>query len=101
MRNEELPMNINLNVNAGNDGFGHMVPPTLQGMIDQHREVMVHAGFELFGKPILIPEHDAYPGSYQVWWPIQHEDATMQWVFVGTDGVAVYKDFLPLAEDMV
>lgn len=91
-------MNINLGTHVGdedaNDG------PNVQSDIEEHQQIMQHAGYNILGPAILVPDPDpGYPGAYQVWNPID-ADGELGWVWIDPDGVAVLIPELPTAEDM-
>lgn len=73
-----------------------------QGEIEEHVEIMMRAGVSVIGPPVLIPEGAAYPGAYQVWIPayVAADHVGPVWVYVNPEGVMVYADQLPNAEDM-
>lgn len=98
-------MNISLTNGSGN----HPMEPddcNLQGDIDEHQEIMRSIGLEVVGPAVLVPEGEGYPGSYQVWSPVESDFTTpggaavIQWAYVDTEGHIVFLDSLPSADDM-
>lgn len=79
-------MNISLGPTP-EPNFGETME-SMQDEIDEHQDIMKSVGFKLAGPAVLIPEGDDYPGSYQVWSPI--EGGT--WVYVDTEGSVIRKD---------
>jgi hypothetical protein len=56
-----------------------------QDEIDEHRDIMESTGFDIVGPSVLVPEGDDYPGSYQVWTPIDGGN----WVYVNPKGEVI------------
>lgn len=85
-------MNISLNTWTGDTD-------SIQSDIEEHRHIMASTDVNIVGASVLIPEGPNYPGSYQVWSPVDDTDG-YGWVYVTPDGVIVRTDDLPTAEDM-
>jgi hypothetical protein len=54
-----------------------------------HRQVLLNAGYEIIGPPLLVPDEE-YPGVFQVWWPVNA--AEPQFLWVSPDGVTIRQD---------
>lgn len=91
-----------MNINLGQWGHLESQAFTMQSDMEEHQEILRHAGYTVVGPPVLVPEPGPdYPGSYQVWSPVLNEkDGHYDWVYIDPDGVALNREFLPLAEDM-
>lgn len=84
-------MNISLTNGSGN----HPTEPddcNLQQDLDEHQDILqMQADIEILGPPILVPEGNGYPGSYQVWSPVRYNDSYDLWAYVDSEGTIQYR----------
>lgn len=82
-------MNINLM-----QGVEHAVYPSVQDEIDEHIEILRHAGLRVTGEVILVADPE-YPGVYRVWHRQPPAEGHIEsagaynWIWVDPDGEVV------------
>lgn len=77
-----------MNISLSNGSGQHPSEPddcNLQGDIEEHRQILEGAGYNLTGNTALLNEGTDYPGSYQVW----SETTQDTWVYIDTEGNAI------------
>lgn len=80
---------MNINLGDAGEGWSHQ---TIQEEIEEHIEIMRHAGAQVANRPVMLLSDPEYPGAYRVWLQVLAPEGTIQsaqaaqWCWVTPDG---------------